>query len=72
MLAMTVGLLGSEHAFEYLQHVWNAGNAKRSATGPSQAVEDAPGLAGDARIVKGEKEDFQLAMLEASKYFLAF
>ena len=69
MLAMTVGLLANEHESEYLQHVWSAGNAKRNAMGPFQAVEDATGLAGHARIVKGEKEDSRLAMSEASKSF---
>lgn len=72
MLAMTVGLLANEHASEYLQHVWSAESAKRNAMGPFQAVEDAPGLVGDARIVKGEKEDSQLAMSEASKFFLDY
>ena len=69
MLTMTVARLGKEHAFEYLQHAWNAGNVKRSAMGPFQRVEDATEQAGAAHIAKGEKEGSQLAMSEASKSF---
>lgn len=72
MLAMTVALLENEHAFECPQHAWNAGNVRRSATGPFQSVEDATEQAGVARIVKGEKEDSQLAMSEALKFFWDF